>query len=229
MNKRFGNGLSVIGAYTYSKAMGIGGNLFGDQSRQQDRRNRAQEYAPLDFNQTQRLTLAWIYELPFGKGKPFGSNLIGVPANAGAGGWSLQGIYTAHTGFPLSPLPAHRSTLDEPMRTVRTAPATGIWTGDQRTIRTGLTPLVSPTIRSASSAIPATTSSSGRASNDMNLTAMKNTPVDSGEREHELQFRAEFFNAFNHANFGDPGTDGQHRAVRRHTVRGFLAAKFSLR
>ena len=33
LNKRFSNGLSVIGAYTYSKAMGIGGALSGDQSR----------------------------------------------------------------------------------------------------------------------------------------------------------------------------------------------------
>ncbi len=102
LNKRFGSGLSIIGAYTYSKAMGIGGNLFGDQSRQQDRRNRIQEYAPLDFNQTHRFTLAWIYELPFGRGKPIGSNWNGV-VNSVAGGWSIQGAITMHTGFPLSP------------------------------------------------------------------------------------------------------------------------------
>ena len=36
--------------------------------------------APLEFNQTQRLTVSWIYELPFGKGKLLGSSLSGVGA-----------------------------------------------------------------------------------------------------------------------------------------------------
>ena len=92
-----------MGAYTYSKAMGIGGAEYGDQSRQQNGYNRRAEYSALDFNQTQRLTLSWIYELPFGKGKMFGSSMSGVGA-ALAGGWSLQGNYTAHTGFPLTPV-----------------------------------------------------------------------------------------------------------------------------
>ena len=70
--------------------MGIGGALFGDQSRQQDARNRRTEYAPLEFNQKQRLTVAWIYELPFARRRAFG-------------GWSSQGSFTAHTGFPLTP------------------------------------------------------------------------------------------------------------------------------
>lgn len=48
--------------------MGIGGALFGDQSLATGRTNRRAEYAPLEFNQKQRLTMAWIYELPFGKG-----------------------------------------------------------------------------------------------------------------------------------------------------------------
>ena len=82
--------------------MGIGGELFGDNSRQQDARNRRSEYAALEFNQTQRLTVAWVYELPFGKGRPFGASVSGVPDKL-IGGWSLQGSFTAHTGFPLSP------------------------------------------------------------------------------------------------------------------------------
>ena len=56
INKRFSSGFSILGAYTYSKAMGIGGALSGDQSRQQNAYNRRAEYAALEFNQTQRLT-----------------------------------------------------------------------------------------------------------------------------------------------------------------------------
>lgn len=205
LNKRFGNGLSIIAAYTFSKAMGIGGNLFGDQSRQQDRRNRAQEYAPLDFNQTQRFTAAWIYELPFGKSKPFGTGLSGVPGVL-ASGWSMQGIYTLHSGFPLSPasgtsVNVGRADANRPNRVCN-----GNLPSDQRAIsrwfdtscfvdhpfgvfgNSGNNILIGPGM------------------NTVNLTAMKNTRMGLGSRElGTLQFRAEFFNALNHANFGDPG------------------------
>jgi hypothetical protein len=106
LDKRFTSGFSILGAYTWSRAMGIGGALFGDQSNQQDARNRRAEYAVLEFNQDHRFTGAWIYELPFGKGKPIGGDLDGV-ANAFASGWSFQGSFTGHTGFPLTP----RSTV----------------------------------------------------------------------------------------------------------------------
>jgi len=109
VNKRFSSGLSVIGAYTYSKALGIGGALSGDQSRQQDERNRAAEYGPLEFNQKHRVTLAWVYELPFGRGKPYGANLPG-PVSLFASGWSLQGNLTVHSGFPLTLRPVFRPT-----------------------------------------------------------------------------------------------------------------------
>src|SRR5262249_23842464 len=100
--KRVSNGLSVLGGYTYSTVVGIGGALFGDQSRTQDERNRRAEYAALEFNQKQRLTVAWIYELPLGSGKRYGQ---GMPAAGRAvlGGWSVQGLFTAHSGFPLTP------------------------------------------------------------------------------------------------------------------------------
>lgn len=41
--------------------------------------------------------------LRFGKGKPPTGSLI-VVGGALASGWSFQGIYTAHSGFPLTPL-----------------------------------------------------------------------------------------------------------------------------
>lgn len=45
----------------------------------------------------QRFSFSTIYELPFGKGKPFvNSNHLG---QAVLGGWQLTGIVTAQTGF----------------------------------------------------------------------------------------------------------------------------------
>ena len=41
--------------------------------------------------------------------------------------------------------------------------------------------------------------------NNFDLGAMKNTAISMGRREPViLQFRGEFFNAFNHASFGEP-------------------------
>ena len=41
------------------------------------------------------------YELPWGKGKRFGSGWNPV-VNGVVGGWQLGGILTLHTGFPLT-------------------------------------------------------------------------------------------------------------------------------
>ena len=43
------------------------------------------------------------YELPFGKGRAFGSGLTGV-ADKLVGGWQLNGIVTLLSGFPFTPL-----------------------------------------------------------------------------------------------------------------------------
>lgn len=203
VNKRYSNGFSLLGAYTYSKVMGIGGALFGDQSRQQDARNRRAEYAALEFNQTQRVTISGIYELPFGKGKPMGSSLTGFSGSL-VGGWSLQGSYSAHTGFPLTPTSSVSSNVgrQDTNRADRVCDGNiGNATIDRwfdtscfvnhpfgRFGGSGNGVIIGPGL------------------NNIDYTIMKNTPIPLPGREPGIiQFRAEFFNGFNHASFGDPG------------------------
>jgi hypothetical protein len=52
---------------------------------------------------THRFTTNWIYQLPWGKGRPFlnGSNRV---VNAIVGGWDLSGIYSYYSGQFLTPL-----------------------------------------------------------------------------------------------------------------------------
>jgi hypothetical protein len=204
LNRRFSGGFSILGAYTYSKVMGIGGALFGDQSRQQDARNRRSEYAALEFNQTQRLTMAWIYELPFGKGRPMGSNLSGA-GNALIGGWSFQGTFTAHTGFPLTPTSSVSSNVGRQDTNRADRICDGNLSGDSRTIDRWFDTrcfVNHPFGRFGNSGNGVIT---GPGINVFDLTLMKNTPIAVGRREPlTMQFRAEFFNAFNHASFGDP-------------------------
>jgi hypothetical protein len=57
----------------------------------------------------QSLVVNYIYQLPVGRGKRFGSNMNGV-GNAILGGWQISGITTYKSGFPLSIVAATNNT-----------------------------------------------------------------------------------------------------------------------
>ena len=64
----------------------------------QDVYNRRLERAPTSFSIPQIFKLTWIYELPFGKGKPF--NATGALGHI-VGGWTVTGIHNYRSGDPL--------------------------------------------------------------------------------------------------------------------------------
>lgn len=92
LEKRFSKGYIVTGNYTWSKFMQATEVLNQDDPRPTE--------VVSDFDRTHRVTVSAIYELPFGKGKTFGSNLSSVPGLI-IGGWQLSGIYTYQTGAPI--------------------------------------------------------------------------------------------------------------------------------
>ncbi|MFN7935824.1 MAG: TonB-dependent receptor [Bryobacteraceae bacterium] len=203
LNKRIAGGFSLLGGYTYSKVMGIGGALFGDQSRQQDARNRRAEYAALEFNQKQRLTMAWIYELPVGKGKRYFTGAAGA-SNMVVGGWSVQGNYTVHSGFPLTPTSSVSSNVGRQdwNRSDRTCDGN---LSSGRTIDRWFDTSCFPNHAFGRFGNSGNGVIIGPGVNNFDFTIMKNTFVGMGSREPlNVQFRAEFFNGFNHASFTDP-------------------------
>jgi hypothetical protein len=100
INRQFSHGLLVKGAYTYSKAIdytdddGWAGLTWNDPSILG--RNRAQA----GFNTPQIFQLAYVYELPFGKGKSLANS--GGVATAVLSGWQTSGIFSAISGQPFS-------------------------------------------------------------------------------------------------------------------------------
>jgi hypothetical protein len=90
----------VKGAYTYSKAIdftdddGWAGLNWNDPNI--IKRNRA----VAGFNTPHIFQLAYVYELPLGKGKSYASN--GGAASAILGGWQTSGIFSAISGQPFS-------------------------------------------------------------------------------------------------------------------------------
>jgi len=91
LTKRFSEGLSFLGSYTWSKSLGYTGSnglLLNPTDIQAN-------YGPLDFDRRQVLTLSHLWELPFGRhGNHFMASVLG--------GWQLNGIFTWSTGTPLT-------------------------------------------------------------------------------------------------------------------------------
>ena len=62
------------------------------------------------YDRTHMFVMSWVYELPWGKGRPMGLNGI---ADKIAGGWRLNGIYSAYTGTPFT-VSASGASLNAP-------------------------------------------------------------------------------------------------------------------
>jgi hypothetical protein len=91
--KRFSHGYTLLANYTWSKYMqAISYANAGDASP---------TASISDQDRPHRIVATVIYELPFGKGKRWGSSWSAVPRMA-FGGWQLQGIYQWQVGAPLS-------------------------------------------------------------------------------------------------------------------------------
>ena len=93
---RFSKGFNVLAAYTYAKSLGTAdGNV--QQCDVQNEHNIAAEKGPNTPDFRHRLSVSYVYELPYGKGRQFGSSANAV-SNAVLGGWQVAGVTTARSG-----------------------------------------------------------------------------------------------------------------------------------
>ena len=110
LQKTMGSGLQYQVAYTFSKCMSNNAGYYGSwtanrqsstsQPYWQNIYDPKAEWAPCFYDSTHILSGYAIYELPFGKGKKFGSDM-NTAANAIVGGWTVSSILSWHTGFPM--------------------------------------------------------------------------------------------------------------------------------
>jgi hypothetical protein len=107
LQKRFKQGLQYQVAYTYSKCMtnsigyygSWGGQVVPTAAYWQNLYDAHSEWAPCINDVTHLLSSYAVYELPFGRGRKFGSNSAGI-VNGALGGWQLGGILQLRGGFP---------------------------------------------------------------------------------------------------------------------------------
>jgi len=102
LEKRFSNGLQMLATYVWSKTIdessdsGNGAPNIGSI----DPNNRNLERAVSQYNIPQVFQFTYIYQLPLGRGKRFGSAMNPV-LDAIIGGWQTNGIWRFDNGQPL--------------------------------------------------------------------------------------------------------------------------------
>jgi hypothetical protein len=95
--------------YTFSKSIDEGSNAervnefegFGFGSQVINSWFPQQNRSVSDFDTTHIVNANWVYQLPFGRGKKFGSGM-GSFANAIFGGWTVSGVWRWSSGYPFS-------------------------------------------------------------------------------------------------------------------------------
>jgi outer membrane receptor protein involved in Fe transport len=197
--KRLTHGLNGLLSYTWGHSVDTVGQAFGggaDGPLPQDPRNRLASKGASPFDIRHRLTIAWNYALPFGQGQKWLNS--GGPADYVLGGWQVNGINTFQTGLPFTP----------------TLAATTVNTGTgSRPDRIADGKLENPTVDrwfdTAAFATPApfTYGNAGRnilygpGRVNFDFSFFKEFRVKGDTR---LQFRTEFFNVLNTAQFDLP-------------------------
>jgi Carboxypeptidase regulatory-like domain len=200
ISRRLARGLQFRGVYTFSKSLDDGTALNTSVSSNAPAYvmfplNPKLDWGPSTTNVPNMAVINATYELPFHPAGRWGQKL--------AAGWTVSGIETIQSGFPFTPElgynPTNNGDSRDPIRpswnpaftgpvilgnpneyynpNAFVVPATGTYGNVGRDVLTG----------------------PGLAETD--LSATKNTALSEKLR---LQFRAEFFNIFNRANFGTP-------------------------
>jgi len=209
LRRRFSHGLSLRGVYTLSKALDDGDSL------NQTTAGNAPGLASNPFNLAADKGLATydarnvgvlnvLYDLPFGRGQAFARNVEGW-RDALVSGWTVSSIVTAQSGFPFTPQLSYNPSNN----------------GDTRN---PVRPFLDPTLKGpvilgnpnqwfnpkAFLAPPVNSGFYGNVGRDTyigpglatwDFSVLKNTRI---RESLNLQFRAEFFNLLNRANFNTP-------------------------
>ncbi len=205
--RRLTHGLEIRGNYTFSKNLDMNSGLTGAQSNNQaqmimDRNNLSRDWGPSALNVKHQASVSLRYVLPFGHGQAFLNKLSGVGEQV-LGGWQVNGIVTALSGFPFTPQVGSNRSGDGDTRNpdrpnlnpafsgpvilgtptqwynpnAFSLPTAGTWGSLGRGVYTG----------------------PGMATADLSLFKL----IAFTDRIR-MQFRAEAFNSLNHANFGTP-------------------------
>jgi hypothetical protein len=192
-NRRFAHGFHALASYTLGKAED-NTSIFWVWD---DELN----WAPMSTDFRHLAVISWIYEIPVGRGRAFLSNGPRV-VDFLIGGWSINGITTLRTGAPLAVSVANNilntGTGNRAVKTceeVSYPKQIGQWF-DTSCFADPADPYTFGDAKQGAVRGPGLV--------NFDLSAFKS--FNFNER-HRVEFRAEFFNAFNNPHFSNPVTN----------------------
>jgi hypothetical protein len=210
--KRPTHGLQFQAAYTWSHALddassaSLGSQNAGDFRREND---PLLEYGNADFDVRQRFVMSYAYDLPFGKNQAFGGGASGV-WNQIIGNWQVAGIVTATTGNWYTPtdISTNLSTSDGGGEVASASRPNVVGNPNGHPCVAGT---LFNTCAFATNTVVGAFGNAGRniiqgpGTQNWDISLFKIFPINEQKR---LEFRAEFFNAFNHYDpeFDNPGS-----------------------
>jgi hypothetical protein len=207
LTQRLKSGLTVLGSYTYSKALDDSSAIRGtaDDFALENALCRACDYGPSGFNSPNRTVISVLYALPFGQGKQFLNH--GGVVNEIVGGWNVSGILTVQSGMALDTgswdSAGVASSNPNSNRLNCIAP-------DQYVANPNANSYLNAAAFTNTQAIPGSYASFGNCERN-NLLGPRDTNLDASvlknfriTESQMLQFRGEFFNVPNHPELASP-------------------------
>ncbi len=253
LNRRYANNLLFTLSYTRSKYIDNGTDIFSVAGNNQTQSTAipsifgglTSDRSVSAYDRPNRLVLTGVYEIPFLRNQQTWLGHI-------VGGWQLSGIYTMESGAPINILNGVDAdgiggNLDRPIDNLSGIPGvravpnasspTGYVNPDANNAPIDPATAMYIGLPSCTTAIPCATGDLGRNTfrtpilNDFNADLTKAIRITEDKR---LEFRAEFYNLFNHRQYGteadspfDSGTTTIGANVINTTAGRFLQPAFA--
>lgn len=221
LEKRFSSGGVLLGSYTFSKLMTNAESLTSwleatGAPGYQNLNDLSQEYSLSGYDSRQRLTVSYVYFLPFGKNQHWGTGASGLLGGL-ISGYGVNGVTTFQKGFPLG--------FSMAQNTVSTYAAAGttrpnIAQGCQKQTSGSIQSRLGDSSSKGKSMFDPTCfvapgnfrfGNESRTDNQLRAPGIANFDVALFKDTHlterlVLQLRVESFNLFNRVQFGAPNT-----------------------
>ncbi len=213
VEKRYSKGLTLLGSYTWGKALALSpehlptssvgaGVDVGIFREPQNPNNLRAERGLAEFDIKHRAVVSYVWEIPFGKGRAYGKDLSAL-GDLLFGGWNITGIHTFQSGLGLTAVQTGGAALnlgtERRGRPNLIGDPKGPKTIDQWFNKAAFTPLdPAKGIVFGSEGVGVMR---GPGLINFDFTFAKNFNITETKY---FQFRTELFNAFNHTNLGIP-------------------------
>ena len=223
LRKHFAKGLQFQASYTFSRAMsdvtGLGGTTqtTGGNVDSNDPNNRAQQYGPADFNRPQRFVINYYYDFPaYHANRGLAGRLLS--------GWAWSGVTTVQSGLPITLTDSRGGAVYGftgssraeicPNMTYANLVTPG---GTEARLNNyfNLSAICPVPVIGAINGVGGATGYGnigrgillGPGQFNFDTAIVKAFKVGGIHEDANLQFRSEFFNIFNHAQFSNPATN----------------------